>query len=836
MRRHKIAVSLAVCALILGIRGVGAQSPVVIDSIPAINWQKMSASEDVSGDELFSRLIQEEWLRDDKIDGTPEVYRTAAKLHLAKANELLDAIEEELDETDVSAFRAKLQLFESQLSDHATNDLEQVYAEVRGVKRKIIFSNPLYQNYELLFCKRVPGSYSHLVAQYLGWRARSGGGIFVLEQPGKSLQCRDLTGNRLPAGSVLEPRLSYDAQKVVFSFVDLADGKTYDPVKVHFTDPDEGFYHIYTMDVDGNNLKQITAGSYDDVLPNWLPDGDIVFSSTRRKGYARCFWWGFGKRWNTFTIHRMKPDGSDIKTLSWHDTNEWFPMVANDGTITYARWDYIDRDAVTHQNFWSMRPDGTNPKAVWGNATPNPHCVFQARPIPGTSKYVFTAAAHHSITGGSLALLDPSAGSDGLQSLTRITPNVPFPETEGWGIPEYYESPYPLSEEFYIVSYSPYPLMMEGQTPNRENATGIYAYDIFGNRELIYRDPKINATTPIPLRAQEKPVLLNSALPANSEPYGEMTIENVYEGLGPNVKPGSIKEIRIVQIFPKTTRDLPPVGLAGEENARAILGTVPVEEDGSAFFRVPAQTPILLQVLDEKGQAWQTMRSLTYLQPGERVSCVGCHESKDSSAFASTAMDSVASPVRSLALQKAPAEIEPGDLGGRPFSFVETIQPILDAKCIECHNAERTEGGMNLTGAVEAPGLKTGMTMFVEGTFNVTDAPSDIFTKSYYALCEGQIFYGDNGQDPSRAAKAWVPRFGGRNTIQLTEPGGHYGSLGCRLIKYLDAGHEGVILTETERRHLATWVDLNAVFYGVYDPDEQKKQLNGQRVDMPEIF
>ena len=788
----------------------------------------------------LSAMIQYEWLREDGIDRSTESYLTASQKHLQKAQILLTDLRDSLGEETYQRENETLASFSRELdslistqnsnqtvnaapldvssSDHSPDD----FHKIRGAKRRIAFLNPVVNFGEMLFCKRVPTSYNHLVMQYFGWRARPGGGIFVLSEPGRSLQCRDILDGKLEHGSPLEPKLSYDAKKLVFSFVDLKEGKTYDPHQVHFSDPDDGFYHLYSVNLDGSDLRQLTSGSFDDITPNWLPDGDIVFSSTRRKGYARWFWWGFGKRWHVYTIHRMKSDGSEIKQLSWHDTNEWFPVVSPSGSIIYARWDYIDRDAVTHQNLWEMRPDGTNPHAVWGNATPTPHCTFQAKPIPDSSKYIFTASAHHSITAGSLALLDPRVAVDGEAALTRITPKIPFPESESTNIPQYYESPHPLSEKYFLTSYSPYPLQWEGSAPNRSDALGIYLYDIFGNRELIYRDPQIGCTNACPIQPQPVPPILASQLPTQNQPNdGEMLVTDIYEGLGKDVPRGSIKEIRVVQIFPKTTRDGddPPIGLGGEENARAILGHVPVESDGSAFFKVPAETPILLQALDANGFAYQTMRSLTYLQHGEKVSCVGCHENQVRSAYSAeigrASAEIATSNVieRPLATLREPSVIEPGELGGRPFSYVEVIQPIWDKHCIECHNDTRMDGKINLTGT-----------------------PERTFTQSYYALCvDKNQFWGDNGQDPARLTQVLVPRFGGRNTIQMTEPGGKYGSRGCRLLQMLQNGHETVHLSPEEIRRIATWVDLNAIFYGVYDLDAQERQRNGECVAMPEI-
>ncbi|NQT85800.1 PD40 domain-containing protein, partial [bacterium] len=357
----------------------------------------------------------------------------------------------------------------------------------RWLRRCAALANPLL-GAPVLFCKRAPTSYSHLVMQYYGWRARPGGGLFVLARPGRSLTCRDILDGRLAKGNALEPRLSYDGQQIVFSYVDCPDGPL--PHGDLRNDRDVGFYHVWTVNVDGTGLRQITRGPYDDVMPTWLPDGGIAFCSTRRGGYARCFGGQFSRRWHVYTLHRVEANGSALKTLSYHDTNEWFPTVSNTGHLLYARWDYIDRDAVTHQNLWATRPDGTNPVAVWGNATPKPHCTFQAQAIPGSRKIIFVASAHHSTAGGPVCLLDPAVHDNSHDAITRITPEIPFPEAESRNIREYYTAPWPLSEDAYLVGYSAQPLAWEPRA-NPVNALGLYLLDRSGHRELLYRDPEI---------------------------------------------------------------------------------------------------------------------------------------------------------------------------------------------------------------------------------------------------------------------------------------------------------------------------------------------------------
>ena len=728
-------------------------------------------------------MVEAEWRLEDSVEGDKTDWSKLIARHLDGTQRLLSNLRRNASDTFLGEEQTRL----TQLTE-TTRDpqqcTEKLYLEARWLKRRVALANPLIRFDQLLFCKRRPTSYSHLVMQYFGWRAQRGGGLFVLEKPGHSLKARDILGGKLAGGSVLGPNLSYDGRQIVFSWVALPDGLR--PGVDQPEKADEAYFHLYVVNVDGTGLRQITSGPFDDLMPTWLPDGGIAFSSTRRKGYARCFGGQFGQRWHVYTLHRVEADGSGLTMLSHHDTNEWFPSVMNDGRIVYARWDYIDRDAVTHQNLWATRPDGSNPVALWGNAVPSPHCAFEVRAVPGSEKLVFTASAHHSSTAGSIVLVDPSVDNNSHTTLRRLTPSVPFPEAEGRPS-QYYCTPWPLSEEYFLVSYSPVDLVFEPGAQS-DNALGLYLLDAFGNRELIYRDPEIGSTSPMPLRATPRPRVIPRAVAANAPPVGTMLMSDVYRGLG-NVERGAIEQLRIVQIFPKTTpwANNPWIGVGGEENARAILGTVPVYEDGSAHFEVPAGKPVLFQALDKNGLAYQTMRTITYVQPGERVSCVGCHESRMSSP-----------PVRrALAASRAPSKIEPGPLGGTPFSYVRFVQPILNRHCVTCHGGAKPEKGLDLT-----------------------SARSGAFTISYASLTK---------------SPSLVPRFPARNQIQVTEPGGKIGALGSTLMRQLRAGHKDVKLTDTELRALAAWIDLNAVFYGSCDPADNAKELTGEPIPMPEI-
>ena len=266
----------------------------------------------------------------------------------------------------------------------------------------------------------------------------------------------------------------------------------------------------------------------------------------------------------------------------------------------------------------------------------------------------------------------------------------------------------------------------------------------------------------------------------------------------------------MVQVFPKTTRDsnVPRIGVAGEENTRAILGVTPVEADGSARFLVPAGKPFLFQVLDGDGFAYRTMRSSTSLMPGERVSCVGCHENK---------MTVSAAALKVVAAMRRPAaELTATPESGRPYGFVENVQPIFDAKCVKCHNDKEATGGINLSRTI------TG---------------ENGYTASYETLCYAK---GSDGKTVRRLSKKTgrplVPCYAMRNQIQTTPEGGGDGARGSGLILALKGAQEKYGLTAEELRRIATWIDMNAVFYGVYEPETQlAMQREGKPVPMPEI-
>ncbi len=666
---------------------------------------------------------------------------------------------------------------------------ENLWRQVHRLRRQIALNNPLARVAPVAFVKRLPATFSHQLTQYYGRYSRPGGGLFVLDDPGESMACRQLAPGALGVGSYQQFDVSCDGKRVLFTFCS-SEPKS----------PRSRFYHLYSMAVDGTNVRQLTDGPYDDFSPRWLPNGQIVFLSTRRGGFHRCGSPGCP----VYTLAVANADGSGIRQISHHETQEWDPAVLHDGRIIYTRWDYVDRHAVFGEHLWTTRPDGTAPAAFYGNMTRNPVGTWEPQPIPGSRKVMATAAAHHAMTTGSIVLVDVDRGYDGLDPLTRLTPDVPFPESEfavkQWFNPSgvqasrpdppenqrwpghSYRTAWPLSEKYFLGAYSFDPLVGE-PLGNQSNMFGLYLVDAFGNKELLYRDMSICSLWPTPLRARPCPPALPAQCDPSAKPEGTFVVQDVYAGW-PVLPAGSVQRLRITQVLPKSTegRDRPPMGLAGGSPGKQVLGTVPVEADGSACFVAPAGIPLLFQALDDRGQAVQIMRSATYLQPGEQASCVGCHEPR-----------TLTSRSRSVpaALRRAPSRIEPGPEGSKPLSYPLLVQPVLDKHCVRCHSGDKPPKGIVLTGAAAGH-----------------------YTASYNALAPR------------------VPSSNDTNSEPLSRPD-RYGARGSSLMKMLLKGHNKVVLSPAEIERLATWMDTNALFYGTFDPAGQARQQRGEKIAGP---
>lgn len=664
------------------------------------------------------------------------------------------------------------------------SDPTAAYLEARTLLRRAVFLHPLLRSLPgLVFVKAEPGALAHMCDQFYGGFASGGGGLYVLGDP-ESPHVRDVVGGQLPDGAFLSPDLSYDGRTIAFAFAEV------DPWRAPRFEADARWtYHLWRIATDGADLTRLTEGPYDDFDPCWLPDGGLAFISTRRGGYCRC-----GARpVPTYTLHRMAADGTGIAALSAHETNEWHPAVAADGTLVYTRWDYVDRHTNLAHSLWRCNTDGTGVAALFGNynADRKPWGIWHAQPIPGGHEWVGVAGAHHGYAFGSLVRIDPWEGSDGLGALTRLTPETAFPEAEGYP-DEAYTTPWPLSRELTLASYSP---RWSTQTAAHSVSQGIYALlalpDGTSVRELIYRDPAHSSVSALPLRPRPTPPARPSTAPAS--PTGRVVLLDARRSASalPEVAPVSL---RVVQVLPKTTvvADDPPISVAKQVSARLLLGSVPIEADGSAQFEVPAGVPVYFQTVGPDGMAIQTMRSLTYLEPGEVRTCIGCHEPRET-----------APPVASAAtaLGRGPSPLASGPEGSRPFSYPRLVQPVLDRKCLTCHSGAEPAGGVVLTG---------------------DHADGDAWSRSYRALARKSLVH-------------WFDSVNGGEWIPRTTAGG-FGARASRLSALLREGHGGVVLEGEEWERVALWLDLNVPFYGSYLPRHVEIQRAGGAVPEEELL
>ncbi len=703
----------------------------------------------------------------------------------------------------------------------------KLFMALADIRRELMFKNPLLRDFsEILFVKKHRATFNHLCDQFYGINLPSGGGVFTLSDAFSTektpvvknvlensvVGAGRLAGQKLDAGAFVSPELSYDGKEIVFAYVECEGAQHH----LWHTDVTRGHWergrclHIFKCTLDGTDLKMLTDGTWNDFDPVFLPNGRIAFISERRGGYLRC-----GRECPNYTLFDMDAEGKKLRCLSYHETNEWNPSVTNDGKIIYTRWDYIDRFGCIVHHPWITTLNGSDTRSVHGNFTPRhlrADAEFDCRAIPGSEKFVATGGPHHSQSFGSLILVDPrkdDEDQDAMNCVKRITPEVGFPESQDgsqvWG------TPYALSEKLFlaVADFSQDPSSGHQGGAYGRGDYGIYLVDVFGNRELIYRDPEIGCISPIPVKARPLPVVRPELVDADSvpdQPYvtvGDMDISkrpqatvsvaNVYQSLKPWKEGTQIKSLRVMQLYcmsvpsgapPHETGPREPSSTDSVNLVRGVLGTVPVEADGSAHFTVPAQVEVFFQALDENGLAVQSMRSGTYFHPGDNVSCVGCHEKKNETPLQSSALP--------LAFAREPSALKRETVPGAwPVNFPQLVQPVLDAHCVECH--ARPE-------SVE------------KGAFSLAREP---YQSKWYAsynnlVHRGYAFY--NYQDPLR-----------------TTPG-EFGAHASRLYKILDDGHYDVELSAEEMHRITLWLDSLSLFYGCYEKENGEKQLRGEDV------
>ncbi len=692
----------------------------------------------------------------------------------------------------------------------------ELFHEACELRRRALLVNPLIDFDEVVYVRRF-AKLDH-VGRTQGHWAQPCGGIHILSglKTG-NLQTRNLLQNsRFENGpregkSIVELQgaygwidLSFDANKLVFSWTEKADKrKNYS---------EEASYHVYSVNMDGTNLRQLTTGIHDDGDPIWLPNGRILFMSGRHERASRC---GGGPNGQPdaahMMIHSMKADGSDLFPISWNETNERMPSVDNNGMVVYTRWDYVDRDYNAAHNLWMCGPDGTDPRAPHGNyplsfwskdrvrdgRNLRPWSEHFIRAVPNTTtKYVAVAGGHHAPASGTPVIIDLSIPDDGKSSQVQwylsghcqqSKDKCPFPPDCR------YMSPNALSEDFLLVCRV---LDEKGSECGPSTGIGIqdglYIMDRFGNKDLIHPCPSVPGEKVLPTYMQAIPVKPRPGIPAvttrtfQGERHGmdghyraTLGVLDVYEADFEWPEGTEIKELRIIQVFGRTWKhaktNQPRISWSNDANARMCLGTVPVEDDGSAYFEAPVGKLLYFQALDERGLAIQSMRSGAYVHPGEQLTCTGCHEDRWQ-----------ATPISGTkkAFTRPPSKIEVEREEARPGAFGRLVKPVFDNTCLPCH-LEKNKGLQS---------------------FDYDDLE-----------LWGWALDGSGGGGGSRCDSVTALRTG---CATYKSPAGRVGALASKMGQQLLATHKERVSSE-ELHRVTLWLDLNSPRLSYYynDPD-----------------
>jgi len=538
-----------------------------------------------------------------------------------------------------------------------------------------------------------------------------------------------------PRGGIRDPQVSYDASKILFSY---RKGGTEN-------------YLLYEIHADGTGLRQLTTGAYDDFEPTYLPNGDIVFVSTRCRRWVNC--------WLTqvAVMHRCDANGGNVRPISSNNEQDNTPWPLPDGRLLYTRWEYVDRSQVDYHHLWVSNPDGTSQMVWYGNLHPGT-VMIDAKPIPGTDRVVAIFSPGHGQRehAGPVTVVDIKAGPDAVAHARKISDDRP------------YRDPWAFSDHCFMAA-------LDGT---------LVLLDDRGAREEIVRLPEADLRAgmhlhePRPLVARPREPVVPDRVNL-AEPSGRLVLSDIYEGRNlRGVRRGDIKKLLVLETLPMPihfTGGMDPISYGGTFTLERILGTVPVEEDGSAYLELPALRSLFFVALDQNDLSVKRMQSFLTVQPGETTSCIGCHEQR-------TLAPARSGPAPTLAaLRRPPSHIQP--FAGMPdvIDFPRDVQPVLDALCVACHGYDRTTVGGPRAGRLVLCGDRGPM-----------------FSHSFYMLTVAGLFSD------------------GRNQAQSEHAPRTLGSSASRLLKFVDGTHYGAKASEAQLRLLKLWIDTGAAYPGTY--------------------
>jgi hypothetical protein len=617
----------------------------------------------------------------------------------------------------------------------------------------------------------------NLPAMSIGKNYKAGSALLLLDLANFYPSATTLLADE--AGVIRDPCVSYDASKIAFAWL-----------------KDNNGYHIYELDTGTKTAVALTkdniAAAVSDFEPCYLPNGDIVFNS------SRCFS-QVPRSFNIISnLYLINSKGKYLRRIGYDQGPTFYPTMMSTGRVIYSRWEYNDRNASGCFGIFSMTPDGCRQEEYFGNQTSKPEALPQAREIPGTSgKMMCIMTGHSSLYCGDLCIIDPNIAQNGISAIQAIAPKRPIAQalTDN-GVPEerkLFQNPYPINKTWFLISY-------------RIDITSkyrIFLMNIDGERELLAFDSSMSVSQPIPLVSRPKP-----SIPRYQADYakttGDLLIANAYSGMGIDtsvIKKGTIKKIRVIELeypiypwFGNTGSAAyictPVARWGGSRAAKRIVGEMPVESDGSSAFIVPARKPLYFQLIDTNGCMVQSMRSWVTLQPGEKFSCIGCHEGPN------------ATPPIVLPIAITPKPLEPFfDIQNDFLHYPKHIQPILDKNCVSCHG-DSSESGLDLRGDSFWTGDLTG---------DADNKPAcRYWTKSYYTLTDSVNGFSGTGRYVN-----FISIFSRAEGLPADTVGSHKSPL----IAKLRNGHSDLKLSKEEMGKLCAWIDLCIPHSGYFTDD-----------------
>ena len=436
----------------------------------------------------------------------------------------------------------------------------------------------------------------------------------------------------------------------------------------------------------------------DDVSPHYLPDGRIVFSTTRQdqsqgvllnQGDPQFSAQDEDRTESAFVLEVMNADGTGIHQITFNQSHDRDATVLANGRVLWARWDNMPAAGRNQMSLYSANPDGTDLELYYGvnshNTGSNGSVIEFVHPRQMQDGRILAIMRQFTGVddGGDLMIIDGAHYVENAQPLLAnaaltgpaqvpATPNnvvtLPGPSPGGRFI-----SAYPLQDgtNRILVSWGQCRLLDTTQTPpaivacttaalaapKPQVALPLYSVWMF--------DPSQN--TMLPIMSPVEGVMITDVAVAQPRPLsniipdqvagvtlnqnwvnagvGVIDIRSVYDFDGvdkavpdiatlanPALTPASARPARFVRlekavaIPPQTLVKLSDAAFGASNYMVEILGYAPIEPDGSVRIQVPAQVAFRMSVLDAAARRITPVQGVwLQVQPGEVVSCNGCH-------------------------------------------------------------------------------------------------------------------------------------------------------------------------------------------------------------------